>query len=285
VRPLRLLCVLAHPDDETLGCGGLLARSAAEGVETYLITATRGERGRLGNERPGPEVVGPVRERELRAAADVLGLREVTVLGYPDGGLAEVDPREAVPRLAAEIRRLRPHVVVTFGADGAYGHPDHVAVSQLTGAALVAAAGPSGDGEANAPHQVDKLYWIAWDAASFDRYEGALGHTLTARVDGVERHAAPWPAWAVTTRVDARAHWRTVWEAVRCHASQLDGYGGLASVGEDEHREVWGGTQSYYRVWSAVNGGRVREGDLFAGLRPADGETGDDGRATMPRTS
>ena len=88
VKTLRLMCVLAHPDDESLGTGGTLAKYAAEGVETYLVTATRGERGRFGDggERPGADVVGETREAELRAAAKELGVREVIVLGYPDGG-------------------------------------------------------------------------------------------------------------------------------------------------------------------------------------------------------
>ena len=72
---LRLMCVLAHPDDESLGTGGALAKCAAEGVATYLVTATRGERGRFGDskESPGPEIVGKAREAELLAAAKELG--------------------------------------------------------------------------------------------------------------------------------------------------------------------------------------------------------------------
>jgi LmbE family N-acetylglucosaminyl deacetylase len=86
---LRLTCVLAHPDDESLGTGGALATCAREGVETYLVTATRGERGRFGTatERPAPSVVGRVREAELRAAAQVLGVRDVRLLDYGDGDL------------------------------------------------------------------------------------------------------------------------------------------------------------------------------------------------------
>src|SRR4051812_28058108 len=86
---LRLMCVLAHPDDESLGTGGVLAKCAAEGVATYLLTATRGERGRFGNadESPGPEIVGKARAAELIAAAAELGLRDVRFLDYPDGGL------------------------------------------------------------------------------------------------------------------------------------------------------------------------------------------------------
>src|SRR5437867_130689 len=102
---LRLMCVLAHPDDESLGTGGVLARSAAEGVETYLVTATRGERGRFGDdsERPGPEIVGRTREAELLAAAKELGLREVAFLDYPDGALDTVDPVEAIEKIAGHL--------------------------------------------------------------------------------------------------------------------------------------------------------------------------------------
>ena len=86
-RPLKLMAVLAHPDDESLGIGGTLAKYAGEGVETYLVTATRGERGRFGEngEKPPPDVVGRVREAELREAANVLNVREVSFLDYNDG--------------------------------------------------------------------------------------------------------------------------------------------------------------------------------------------------------
>ena len=142
---LRLMCVLAHPDDESLGTGGALALSAAEGIATYLVTATRGERGRFGDAvtRPAPDVVGRTREAELRAAAEELGLREVCFLDYPDGALDGVDAAEAIARIAGHLRRVRPQVVVTFGPEGAYGHTDHIAISQFTTAAVVAAADPS----------------------------------------------------------------------------------------------------------------------------------------------
>lgn len=95
---LRLLCVLAHPDDESMGTGGLLARYAAEGVATYLVCATRGERGWAGDPDayPGPSVLGCTREAALRAAAATLGVREVTCLGYLDGELDQADAVEAI---------------------------------------------------------------------------------------------------------------------------------------------------------------------------------------------
>src|SRR5690242_1953273 len=113
---LRLMCVLAHPDDESLGTGGILAKYAAEGVATYLVTATRGERGWFGAEQeyPGPHALGKIREAELLAAAHVLGLREVQFLNYIDGDLDQADPAEAVARIVAQLRRIQPHLVVTF---------------------------------------------------------------------------------------------------------------------------------------------------------------------------
>ena len=106
--PLKLMGVLAHPDDESLGIGGTLAKYASEGVETYLVTATRGERGRCGGsgEKPPPDVVGRVRETELREAARVLGVREVNFLDYYDGDLDQVNVAEAVARIADNLRRV-----------------------------------------------------------------------------------------------------------------------------------------------------------------------------------
>src|SRR5690348_8465476 len=138
----KLMAVLAHPDDESLGFGGTLAKYAAEGVETYLVTATRGECGRFGSlgRRGDPVEVGRVREAELRAAAAVLGIREVSVLGYPDGAVDQVPATTAIRAVVFHIRRIQPDVVVTFGPEGAYGHPDHIAISQFTTAATVCAA-------------------------------------------------------------------------------------------------------------------------------------------------
>lgn len=256
---LRLMCVLAHPDDESLGTGGTLARYAAEGVETSLITATRGERGRFGGagEQPGPDVVGRTREAELRAAAGILGIRDLTVLGYPDGTLAAVDPMAAQETIASHLCRVKPHVVITFGPDGAYGHPDHIAVSQLTTAAVVRAA--------TMGHQVSKLYYMAWSAATWGAYQEAL-KTLSVTVDGIERRIVPAPDWAITTRIDASDVWPTVWNAVQCHRTQISVYRHLYELTPDEHRALWG-VQEFYRAFSCVNGGRAPESDVFDGLR------------------
>ena len=266
---LRLLCVLAHPDDESLGFGGTLAKYALEGVETYLVTATRGERGRFGSgiEFPGFAAVGKMREAELLAAARELGLREVRFLDYMDGELDQAKPAEIIAKIVAELRRVRPHIVLTFGPEGAYGHPDHIAICQFATAATVCAADPSypAADPALPPHRVSKLYYLAWSHAKWEAYQAGF-RDLKSKVDGIERRATPWPDWALTTTLDTHEHWQTVWRAVCCHKTQLAIYSQLESLAEEHHRAMWG-TQEFYRVFSLVNGGRRRETDLFDGLR------------------
>jgi LmbE family N-acetylglucosaminyl deacetylase len=272
---LKLMAVLAHPDDESLGAGGTLAKYSADGIETSLVTATRGQRGRFRGHRdapehPGPEALGRIRESELTAAAAVLGIRDLSVLGYQDGGLDQADPREVISEIAGHLRRVRPQVVLTFPPDGSYGHPDHIAISQFAQAAIVAAADASFDlgGHANAsrpPHAVSKLYYMAWPRSLWAAYETAIGK-LVSTVDGVERQATAWPDWSVTTTIDTHEVWETVWRAVSCHQSQVAAYERLKDLPAASHAAVWG-RQSFYRAFSLVNGGRQQETDLFDGLR------------------
>lgn len=264
---LKLMCILAHPDDESLGTGGILARYAGEGVETYLVTATRGEQGWFGepDDYPGPEVLAEIREAELHDAAAALGLQEVSLLEYRDGGLDQAEPAEVIAKLVARLRRVRPQVVVTFDPYGAYGHPDHIAISQFTTAAVVAAAGPNHSELPGRPHQVSKLYYMAYTPAALAAYQSAFGE-LVMEIDGEERRATGWAPWAVTARIDTEECWDQVWKAVACHRTQLPGYESLRQLSEEHHRALWG-VEEYYRVFSLVNGGREIERDLFTGLR------------------
>jgi LmbE family N-acetylglucosaminyl deacetylase len=264
---MKLLCVLAHPDDESLGTGGILAKYAAEGVETYLITATRGEHGWWGEaaDYPGPIRLGQIREAELRAAAEMLRLREVHFLDYIDGELDRAEPRAAVAQIVTHLRRIQPDVVVTFGPDGAYGHPDHIAISQFTTTAIVCAADPGYSLDGSKPHRVSKFYYRVWTQPEFDVYQAVFGEQVMT-IDGVGRRPVPWQEWAITTRLDTAAHWPEVWQAVACHRSQLPGYQRLKDLSPEQHQALWG-NQGFYRVFSTVNGGRTIEYDLFAGLR------------------
>jgi LmbE family N-acetylglucosaminyl deacetylase len=268
------MAVLAHPDDESLGVGGTLAKYASEGVEVSLVTATRGDSGRYRGFRPddpqhpGPSALANIREMELRAAASALGVREVSLLDYRDQYLDRANAAEATAVIVQHIRRVRPQVVVTFGPDGAYGHPDHVAISQFTTAAVVAAADPAFrfDGaQGGRPHAVSKLYYIAWPESTWNAYQAAF-RKLVSTVDGVERRAVPWPDWAITTVVDTRSFWSTVWRAISCHESQITAYEQLKELSPDNHEALWG-YQSFYRAFSTVNGGRARETDLLEGIR------------------
>jgi len=266
-RSLRLLCILAHPDDESLGLGGILAKYGAEGVETYLVTATRGEQGWFGppEENPGPTELGKIREGELKEAANVLGLREVNLLDYHDGELDKADQRLFTQKLVGHIRRIRPHVVVTFDHNGVYGHPDHIATTRAATAAILAAADaafvqPGG----LAPHTVSKLYYFAWTDEVRQAYEKAFGE-LVMQVDGVERRAVPWPHWTISTWIDTSAHWETVWEAIRCHCTQLPGYQKLLDLPEEYLRVLWG-RLTFHRVLTLVPT-TDPEDDMFAGVR------------------
>lgn len=257
-RILRLLCILAHPDDESIGLGGTLAKYGAEGVRTYVLLATRGERGRDGtvSGTPGAEPVGRKREREARAAASILGVRAMWFLGCPDGAVDSAVPNVVVEAMVDRIRKVRPQVVITFPPDGCDGHPDHVAVSRLA-ATAVARAAPE--------HAVAKLYYLVLPRAARRGLDRALAPPR-GRTAGSGRNVPPWPEWLVTTRIDATAFWRTAWEAVWCHRSQMAGRPTFAGLDEDRCREIWG-HQCFYRVFSLVTVGRETETDLFTGLR------------------
>ncbi len=143
----RLLGVFAHPDDEVFCAGGTMARAAAAGAEVMIVSATRGERGQIRDPSAATRrTLGAVRERELGAAAAELGVQRVQVLAYPDGALQQ--HRSSLgAAIAGIIRQFDPDTVITFGTDGGYGHPDHVAISELTTTASRALARDQNQGQ------------------------------------------------------------------------------------------------------------------------------------------
>lgn len=265
---LKLLAVFPHPDDETLGLGSTLARYSAEGIKTYVLCATRGERGWFDSEGPDPGLAGVarIREGELRCAAEHLGIHEVSFLDYIDGDVDQADPEEIIGKLVAQIRRIKPEVVVTFGPDGAYGHPDHIALSQFTNGALVCAADRNFvDVNVQPPHRVLKFYYMVDSLDIVGAANKAFGG-ISMEVDGVTRHHVGWEDWQITTRLDNSGYLDKVQKAIRCHKSQLPGYGPIAEWSLSELEPVFG-TGTFYRAFSLVNGGRKAETDLFEGLR------------------
>lgn len=270
---LKLMCILAHPDDESLALGGTLAKYAAEGIEISLVVATRGERGWFGkrDEYPGEQALGAIREQEVREASRALGVSRLDFLDYIDGDLDQADEREVILKLVRLLRQIRPDVVLTFGPEGLYGHPDHIAISQFTTSAVMCAA------DANysyarelTPHRVAKLYYRVSPRKWFTHYMPIFGEFIM-HIDGQERRACSWEQWAITTRIDTQAYWQRTWRAVRCHQTQIPGNATLQAISEHTHQQLWG-TQEYYRVFSLVNGGRKEEHDLFEGLRFTKGD-------------
>jgi LmbE family N-acetylglucosaminyl deacetylase len=154
---------------------------------------------------------------------------------------------------------------LTFGPDGAYGHPDHIAISQFTTAAIVAAADPAAAIDGHRTHAVSKLYYTAWSEAAWEAHRTAFKQWVSV-VDGVERRAPPWPDWAITSVIDARPFWSTAWRAVACHQSQFAAYEHVKDLAAEHHEALWG-VQSFYRAFSLVNSGRAKETDLFEGIR------------------
>jgi len=265
---LRLMAIFPHPDDETLGLGSTLVRYSAEGIETFLVCATRGERGWFDSEGPNPGLdgVARIREAELRCAAESLGIQEVSFLDYIDGEVDRADPREIIGKIVSHIRRIKPHVVVSFGPDGAYGHPDHIALSQFTNAALVCAADQNfAEAHGRPAHRVSKFYFMVDSQAIVNATNEAFGG-ISMEIDGVTRHHVGWADWEITTWLDNRQHLERVQKAMLCHKSQIPGYHPIDQWSIEQLAGVFG-TGQFYRAFSLVNGGRDMETDLFEGLR------------------
>jgi len=197
-----LLAVFAHPDDESFGTGGTLARYAAAGVPVTVLTATRGERSTLGTSgRYAPTELAALREQELRCAARALGVAEVRLLGYPDGGLSDLPPGRLAADIGAAIAELRPGVVITFDVGGITGHPDHIAVARATTAALAALA----------PAWPCRLYYWALPARLATSIEPLTGHCWVPTSDV-----------AVDVTVDTTAFLARQQAAIACHKSQSE---------------------------------------------------------------
>ena len=163
----RILLIFAHPDDESFATGGLARRYVDRGAAIALVTATRGDAGRVGDPPLcSREELPTRREAELRRAASILGIDAVHVLDYLDKHLADAPTDRIREELVGLIRLHRPHVVITFDPNGMNRHPDHVAISRFTMDAVVAAADSRWPSETTTPHRVQRLLWTVtppWD--------------------------------------------------------------------------------------------------------------------------
>lgn len=218
-----VLAAFAHPDDETFAAGALLAKLAAADVATHLLVATFGERGWKGTPRPAPEEIARRREAEVRAAAQVLGLRSLQLLGFADGGVAAAPTEQVVRAIARRIRAVTPDAVLTFGPDGLTGHPDHVAISHATAAAVAAAGSDPAYDMADAmfpPAGTASLWHVGMTPEQHRAYETLIGPLEWRGADPPVR-PGPWQPWDVSGEVDTRAYAGVVRAAALCHPSQL----------------------------------------------------------------
>lgn len=220
-----VLAIVPHPDDEAYTAGGTLALAARAGVEVTILCATRGERGKLAPGVAGTaESVGAVREAELADSCRVLGARPPLFLDYLDGTLADLALPEAVGRIVRVIRQVRPQVVITLGADGVYGHPDHVALHKLVTPAFRSAGGgtrfPDAEyGESFAP---DRLVWVAYPRGLFrPQWAKLRGGDLDAAARQIDPERLGVDPGEFAVAVDIRAMAPAKLAAIACHRSQL----------------------------------------------------------------
>jgi LmbE family N-acetylglucosaminyl deacetylase len=277
-RPLTLMAVHAHPDDEATGTGGVLARYAAQGVRTVLVTCTDGGCGDgTGGVKPGepghdPAAVAALRRTELEASCRALKVSDLEMLGYADSGMMgwpqntapgsfwTTPVPEAAERLAELMRFYQPDVVVTYDENGFYGHPDHIQAHRITMAAVEQTRIPA------------KVYWttIPHSAmAEFGRVMAELGMEMP-EPEPEQQEAIPFglPDEAITTWVDVAEFGERKYEALAAHASQSENIFFL-DLGVERFTQLMG-TETFLRVQDST-GAALPEDDLFAGLAGNDG--------------
>jgi LmbE family N-acetylglucosaminyl deacetylase len=278
--PRRLLAVLAHPDDETFGMGGTLALYARQGVEVYLVCATRGEVGDVDPKyMQGFASIADRREHELRCAAEWLGLKDVIMLPYRDSGMPGSPDNQHPQALAFQplekvaadvvhyIRLLKPEVVLTFDPIGGYRHPDHIAIQKATERAFYAAGDPefAGDLPAFAPQ---KLYFqtmprgmirmgvfILRLAGKDPAHFGKNGD-----IDLVSIASESFPTHA---RIDYRPVAKNRDRASACHESQ--GGGNMSKGLMGWLRRTFGSTETFMQAYPAPTNRHVAR-DLYEGV-------------------
>lgn len=283
----RMLVVMAHPDDETFGMAGTIARYVAEGVKVYLICATNGDVGEADPEfLAGHSSVAEMRLAELCCAAETLGLSHVYTFDYRDSGMAgspennhpdclfAADVDAVAGRIVDVIREVRPQVVVTFDPYGGYGHPDHIATHRATVKAFDAAGDPGAYPEqieaGRQAYRSQKLYFTTFEkrwlrfAVGLFALMGQDPEHMGRNKDIDMRYIAGLET-PIHARIKTGAYRQIVQRARECHASQLGGISprrlavilsGLFMGTEDQ----------YMRAYPTPNGHR-QERDLFEGIQ------------------
>ncbi len=266
-----LMAVHAHPDDEGIQTGGVLALCHNRGIKTVLVTCTNGEMGDspdgLKPESEGHDTVATkeLRLRELRKAADILGISDLELLGYRDSGMMgwpqNKEPEafwntpleQAVDRVAELMERHRPEVVITYDDNGLYGHPDHIQAHR----AAIGAAEKTGIPQ--------KIYEIAFPKSMMDAYAEMQREAGVEPAPPAEGDQGPMgtPDELITTHIDVSATWEAKRASVFAHESQMANFEVLKM--DPELLKVAFGTEHYVRRFDRT-GAPIPETDLFAGI-------------------
>ncbi|MDT7551015.1 MAG: mycothiol S-conjugate amidase [Actinomycetota bacterium] len=283
---LRLMCVHAHPDDESSKGAATMARYSREGVDVLVVTLTDGSRGSVLNpamERP--EVVDnitAVRAAEMESARQILGVRQV-FMGWVDSGLPEGDPLPPLPEgcfavgdleeqtrdLVAVVRRERPHVMTTYDEHGGYPHPDHIRCHEVSIAAFEAAGDPDRFPDAGEPWQPLKLYYnLTFHKSRLEKLHQAM---LAAKIESpyaewlVNWEDKPGDAERLTTSVPC-AEWFPIRDAALiAHATQVDPTGRWFAMPIEMQQEAW--PYEDFQLARSLVDTTLPEDDLFAGIR------------------
>jgi LmbE family N-acetylglucosaminyl deacetylase len=298
-RPLTLMTVHAHPDDETIGTGGTMAKAVRDGHRVVLVTGTRGELGEIVvKEMDTPDNhrrLAELRAAELESAMGVLGVTEWENLGYRDSGMmgepGNLDPRsywqadldDAARRLVWLIRTHRPDVVTTYNSFGGYGHPDHIRTHDVAVRAFPRAGDPTWYPEQIAEADLEpwapaKLYEQATPASVRNAMNDRLAEmgvdsfwlppkdaTPEVQAEFEERMAKMLvPDEDITTWIDVADTVDLKWDAMRKHVTQISDESPFMRFGLDGWRTFWG-REAFIVRESRVETTRP-ESDLFAGL-------------------
>jgi LmbE family N-acetylglucosaminyl deacetylase len=223
----NVLAIFAHPDDEVLCGAGTLALCAQRGDRVKLLCATRGELGPIVNDALATRAtLGEVRERELRESCAALGIGQVEFLGLPDSGVSwAAYEQHTLHQLVHVIRRDRPAMLISFGSDGIYGHPDHVAMSELASEARRAAADSSfqlRDAPGLQPYQIPRHFFPVWTGRHVQQLLAALAEAGTpAQLWGFQPEQFPALESVITAEVDVTSVLDKKLQAIHSHRTQL----------------------------------------------------------------
>lgn len=282
---VTILVVRPHPDDETSLTGGTLAHYSARGVSTGVVTCTGGEEGEIHDPDLDPigdlPRLGEIRERELRAACEILGVSELRLLGYRDSGMldtpgnqhpdafCQADPVEAAGRLVRFIRELRPLVMVIEPPGGTYPHPDHVRCHVVGVDAFHAAGDPQAYPEAGPAWRVPKLYAAAhiddgrWDQLLPEFKVAGLNVEWLEKRQGRARERGAGPETA-TLALDVSPYSEIQRRALLAHRTQIPADNFSVRMPEELRRRAFA-TSYFVRMHPAAAPGE-RELDLLDGL-------------------